>query len=90
LTGLLNLYKASDNSILQSYQPLFPVNAVAGPAESQAGLIPMPVSTANQNHQSPLGMDLGEFMMESDLDFLNYFALNPPLPNPSSIGINDA
>lgn len=90
LRGLLNVYKASNNSILQSYQPLFPANVVAGPTESQKGFTPMPVSTANQNHQSPLGMDLGEFMIDSDLDFLNYFALNQPLTNPASIGMNGA
>lgn len=31
--------------------------------------------------QSPLGMDLGEFMIESDLDFLNYFRIPPSGPN---------
>ncbi|KAF2801274.1 uncharacterized protein BDZ99DRAFT_456469 [Mytilinidion resinicola] len=35
----------------------------------------------NTNLQSPLGMDLGEFIMERDLDFLNYFAVNQPLSN---------
>jgi len=79
-----------NSSILQSYQPMLPANAVAGATESHTGLIPMPLSTANQNHQSPLGMDLGEFMIESDLDFLNYFALNQPLPNPAPIGMNGA
>jgi hypothetical protein len=35
----------------------------------------------NMQEQSPLGMDLGEFMMESDLDFLNYFSIPPSVPN---------
>ncbi len=26
--------------------------------------------------QSPLGMDLGEFMMEGDLEFLNHFSMS--------------
>jgi hypothetical protein len=31
--------------------------------------------------ESPLGIELGEFMMESDLDFLNYFSIPPSVPN---------
>jgi len=49
----------------------------------QGEMMQMPAQVGITTYQSPLGMDLGEFM-ESDLDFLNYFAINPPdsaLPN---------
>jgi len=48
---------------------------------SYGGMMPMPMQAGNTNPQSPLGMDLGEFIMERDLDFLNYFAVNQPLSN---------
>lgn len=36
--------------------------------------------------QSPLGMDLGEFMIESDLDFLNYFRIPASAPSTNGHG----
>jgi len=38
---------------------------------------------ADQMNQSPLGMDLGEFMLEGDMDFLANF----PMPNGMGNGI---
>lgn len=37
--------------------------------------MPMQGQAAAPDNTSPLGMELGEFMIESDLSFLNFFAM---------------
>lgn len=79
---LILIYTASESSINMSMPRSF-TESNAAFFQSPAGIIPMPVPIQgeNTNYQSPLGMDLGEFM-ESDLDFLNSFTLNQPFSLP--------
>lgn len=71
--------EAADDSIGSAFQPLIPGTNDHALLNSHSRAMPVSAQLGSINYQSqlePLGMDLGEFLIESDLDFLNYFPVN--------------
>jgi hypothetical protein len=80
LATITDTYPASHSLNSLTYPSVLPEGVTPGIPLFQGNGMPIPPQM-NLQQQSPLGMDLGEFMMESDLDFLNYFTIPPSVPN---------